>query len=189
MTSVNSIPSAGILFANPRKERRGIGNKKIGRLEHSSSHVKQLWLIASKRKSLWTDWVNDKYLKGTSIWEVNPHHSSSWGWRGLLRVRDKAKPLIRHIIGNDTSTRFWTDPWLDNGSLLDAFSDRAIYDLGQDKNVLVAEYISEGNFILPTPISSDIIEIRRMISQYELPISPMKDFIAWTPSSNGGWGG
>lgn len=102
--------------------------------------MKQLWLIASKRKSLWTDWVNDKYLKATSIWEVNPHHSSSWGWRGLLRVRDKAKPLIRHIIGNGTSTRFWTDPWLDNGSLLDAFSDRAIYDLGQDKNVLVAEY-------------------------------------------------
>lgn len=66
----------------------------------------------------------------------------------LLLVLDS--PLIRHIIGNGISTRFWTDPWLDNGSLLDAFSDRAIYDLGQDKNVLVAEYISEGNWILPT---------------------------------------
>ncbi|XP_071718391.1 uncharacterized protein [Rutidosis leptorrhynchoides] len=56
--------------------------------------VKQIWRIVTKEDSLWSKWVNPIKLKSVSFWDVNPSLSDSWGWKYLLKLREKVKPHV-----------------------------------------------------------------------------------------------
>uniref|UniRef100_A0A803Q0X5 Reverse transcriptase domain-containing protein n=1 Tax=Cannabis sativa TaxID=3483 RepID=A0A803Q0X5_CANSA len=51
--------------------------------------AKYIWAISNKSDSLWVKWINNIYLKNSSIWTYELKIDSSWYWRKLCHVRDK----------------------------------------------------------------------------------------------------
>lgn len=56
---------------------------------------KQVWHVASKRKSIWADWVYNRYIKKKSFRDIKVWSNSSWGWRGILNRR---KPVSANVL-------------------------------------------------------------------------------------------
>lgn len=60
-------------------------------LWNEAAILKQVWWIASKKDSLWLKWVNEVYLKKENIWDIQCKPDSSWPWKQILKMRDKAR--------------------------------------------------------------------------------------------------
>ncbi|PWA63442.1 hypothetical protein CTI12_AA355830 [Artemisia annua] len=54
--------------------------------------MKHIWNVAAKKDSLWVKWVN---VESRSLWEVRIDSNSSWGWKTLLKLRDRVR---QHIV-------------------------------------------------------------------------------------------
>lgn len=53
--------------------------------------------------------------------------------RSILSIGDVLKRYIRSIIGDGSNTNVWSDIWLSEGSLIDLFGERVIYDSGSSE--------------------------------------------------------
>lgn len=104
-------------------------------------------------------WVSDKYLWKKSFGDVKTSSSASWCWRGILSLRPKVLPYIRHLIGDGRATKFWLDPWLQDGRIKDLFPFRIIYDLCMGESIHVSQFISPRGWLLPLPTSRDLITL------------------------------
>lgn len=47
-----------------------------------------------------------------------------------MQMRPKVFPFILHLIGDGKGAKFWTDPWLSVGQLMDVYGARVVSDLG-----------------------------------------------------------
>ena len=90
--------------------------------------------------------------------------SASWGQCGILGDRASTLQHIKHLIGDGKSTRFWLDPWLPGGRLIDQFGARAAHDLGLGRDVLVSHFITNGCRPFAQPISSRLATIFLFVS-------------------------
>lgn len=55
------------------------------------------------------------------------------------------------------------DPWLPCGRLIDRFGQRAVYDLGLGKDISVGKFVVNGEWSLPSPTLTDLMDIFAMI--------------------------
>ncbi|XP_071715054.1 uncharacterized protein [Rutidosis leptorrhynchoides] len=92
--------------------------------------VKQIWRIITKDNSLWSVWVNLVKLKGQSFWDIAPKQSDSWGWKFLLKLRDKVKDHVGAEIVNGSIKYHW----ITNGGKNVPFSTQHVWiDLKSNK--------------------------------------------------------
>ena len=100
--------------------------------------------------------------------------NDSWGWKGIIKMREKVLPFIRLIIGNGAATSFWYEKWLADGRLIDPYGDRAQYDLGLGPKVMESRFIGPDWWHLPPPNSKDLMLIWGKIIEE---IVPFPNFI------------
>ncbi|KAK3204586.1 hypothetical protein Dsin_018632 [Dipteronia sinensis] len=81
--------------------------------------------------------LGSNHLKGSNLSEAKAPHTCSWDWRKLLHLRLIAHPLIKHFIGNGSSTSLWFDNWHLDGPLLSKWSPRVFYYSGLSLNATV----------------------------------------------------
>lgn len=103
--------------------------------------LRQLWNVVQNKPTCWNIWLNAKYLKGKSFWDVSIPKAASWRWKGILALRRIALPQIKFLVGSGHVVKFWTDPWLNGGRLQDRFGGRAIYDLRLGVDVKLHQFI------------------------------------------------
>nr|GEU38750.1 RNA-directed DNA polymerase, eukaryota, reverse transcriptase zinc-binding domain protein [Tanacetum cinerariifolium] len=60
--------------------------------------------LNTKKDYMWVKWIYEERLKGTSIWKIEHDARTSWGWRNLLKIRDKIGHHIWHTIENGKNT-------------------------------------------------------------------------------------
>jgi hypothetical protein len=72
--------------------------------------MQRLWQLLVDEDTLWVKWMRAKYLKGSSIWTARPPSNASWGWKGMLSVRNFLLPHISYQIGNGDSILLFQDP-------------------------------------------------------------------------------
>lgn len=137
---------------------RGLGIMPV-KLWAEASLLRQVWGTASRRKSIWVDWVEKRYIKSSSFWDIKIPLNCSWGLRGLFNARTRALQHVHHIRGDGASTFFWLDPWLTNGRLVDTFGDRAINDLGLGQFVKVNRFIIDERWEFPAASSNQLMDI------------------------------
>ena len=81
----------------------------------------QVWNVVSNKNTCRNLWVNAKYLRGESSWDVMILKTTASGGKSILSLRPIAPPNIKLLLGNGHQIKFWTDPWLNGGRLKDCY--------------------------------------------------------------------
>ena len=81
--------------------------------------LKHIWVIVSNQNSLWLQWSHVFVIKSNCFWTMKAPCDCSWTWRKLFQLRPIARPFVRSITGNGTSTFFWYDNCHTAGPLID----------------------------------------------------------------------
>jgi len=147
--------------------------------------IREIWNVILNRTTCWNIWVNVRYLKGDSFWDVASPKSASWGWKGILALQPLALPHIKFLLGNGHTTHFWTNPWLPGRRLRDCFGSRTMYDLGLGKDLRVSTFIVHGGWHLPPPTSATLMDIFHLIPIECQPWPEFGDEIVWTLEEEG----
>ena len=139
--------------------------------------AKQIWNIAVNKETLWIQWVHTEKLKGKSIWEIAIEAEDSWGWKNLLKIRDKIKNNVKYQVKNGKFTTMWYDNWSDMGPLIQYNTYRDIYDARFPINVKVGDMIQNGAWKWP----QEWYEKFPLITSIEVPniVDDDKDRVVW----------
>ena len=131
------------------KKKGGLGFKNTVNLNNVLA-LKHIWsLFQPSAQSLWVQWVHTYRLKGKSFWVVKPPSTCSWAWRKLLRLRDLARQMLSHRVGNGEHTFLWYDNWHSLGPLVEKFGTRVIYDSALPRNSRVSTVILNNSWAWP----------------------------------------
>ena len=87
----------------------GLGTKSIHGTAKAAL-LSQVSNVVSNKSTCWNLWVNAKYLRGESFWDVMIPKNASRGWKSILMLTPIAIPLIKFLVGNGHQIKFWTDP-------------------------------------------------------------------------------
>nr|GEZ09847.1 RNA-directed DNA polymerase, eukaryota, reverse transcriptase zinc-binding domain protein [Tanacetum cinerariifolium] len=101
-------------------------------------------LNKTKKDSMWLKWIHEERLKGTSTWKVEPDVNTSWGWRNLLKIRDKIGHHLFHKIGNGKGVSAWHDRWHDLCPLDQYITNRDLYEESFSQNDNVVDLVDNG---------------------------------------------
>ncbi|GJV21719.1 hypothetical protein Tco_1370739 [Tanacetum coccineum] len=121
----------GLLICTGPKDQGGLGFKSF-KLWNKTLLVKHLWIVASRKESLWVKWINVVKLKKRSFGDINIDPKDSWGWKCLLNLRTWVGDHMRYRIGDGKSINVWHDKWNNEVSLSSVISKKEIFYAGFD---------------------------------------------------------
>lgn len=147
--------------------------------------LRKVWNVVSNKHTCWSLWINAKYFRGTSFWDVLIPKTAPWGWKNILVLRLIAMPHIKLLVGNGHQIKFWTDPWVNGGRLKDCHGDRAVYDLGVGPDINVPQFIQNHRWKFPTPTSNALMDIFQTIPNEIEPWPNFNDGLVWTLQEHG----
>lgn len=102
--------------------------------------LKLIWLVLSRKSSLWVSWVTHYLIRDSSYWDISPNTTcGSWMWRKLLKLRDVASTFFKSDIRDGASTHFWTDIWCGSQPLIHASGAAGTIFLGIGRKAKVAD--------------------------------------------------
>ncbi|GJZ15925.1 hypothetical protein Tco_0551602 [Tanacetum coccineum] len=164
------------------KEQGGLGLKPL-RKWNEVLLITQIWKIIENKESLWVKWVNTVKLKNKSFWEIDGNSTDSWGWKNMLKIRDKIKPYVFYEVGNGNSISAWYDKWCDQGPLNRFITNRDIYDARLKNDAKLSDLICNGNWIWPDEWGDDFPEL----NQLAVPnLNQRDDRVKWVDNNNKG---
>ncbi|RAL47356.1 hypothetical protein DM860_013321 [Cuscuta australis] len=82
----SKVPAVGWDDVCRPKKEGGLGIKNLALWNYACNHS-LLWDIANKKDVLWVKWIHNKYLKGSSIWDIQPKSGMCYYLRKLLHNR------------------------------------------------------------------------------------------------------
>ncbi|GKC69120.1 RNA-directed DNA polymerase, eukaryota, reverse transcriptase zinc-binding domain protein [Tanacetum coccineum] len=121
----------------------GLGLKDLN-IWNKAMLTKHLWQVAMEKKSLWVKWTSVEKLKGRSVWVINEEANDSWGWKNILKLRDEVRGHIVMKIGNGEKAKVVYDNWSSIGILQYFITQRDIYDVRLNANMVVKDLVSNG---------------------------------------------
>lgn len=74
--------------------------------------AKQAWRILTEPESLCARVLKARYFPNTSIVEAQANPGISYTWRSILKGVELLKEGLICTIGDGTSVKIWSDPWL-----------------------------------------------------------------------------
>ena len=146
--------------------------------------LSHLWKIVNKDcSSLWVNWVIHTVIKHKSFWMLPIPTDCSWIWRKILTLRDSARGHLNFRIGDGATTLLWLDPWYNSAPIASSPKDPIISYLGSTPQAKVSDWISQGLWAIPDPISSQ----RRSRARFDdwlatftfPPVSSNPDLLSW----------
>jgi hypothetical protein len=149
------------------KSEGGLGIKKL-EIWNQAAMLNHIWSLFAQAGSLWVAWVELKWFKGKSFWQISIPKVCSWSWKKLLKLRDIAKKFIRFKIGDGNRTYLWLDNWHPLGRLVDRFGFRIVYDSGSCLEAKVSSIIRNGDWFWPKARSDILVDIQIKLSDIPL---------------------
>ncbi|XP_020243287.1 uncharacterized protein LOC109821515 [Asparagus officinalis] len=99
------------------KQEGGFGLRKLNDLCQAAA-LKLIWRLLTTN-TLWTNWINVRYVRGANFWESTSNLLDSGTWKHISSLKGKALNCIRKTIGNGETTSLWFDPWLQEGRIIE----------------------------------------------------------------------
>ncbi|GAV81788.1 hypothetical protein CFOL_v3_25241, partial [Cephalotus follicularis] len=78
--------------------------------------LKQIWNLLTDH-SLWVQWCKLNLIRKLSFWNTPATGSSSWAWRQILLLRNKASRHLIYVCGKGDRFSLWYDPWFNGSSI------------------------------------------------------------------------
>lgn len=113
--------------------------------------IKLGWRYIYHSDSLWSCVLAAQYYKGC-VGDFTKSKKSNWSpiWRGILKGSDVVMSSISIFIGNDISTKFRLEEWVNNiGPLIAYVSNPSLIP---DLNVTVADFFYQGIDLLKSSV-------------------------------------
>ncbi|XP_020258784.1 uncharacterized protein LOC109835211 [Asparagus officinalis] len=99
------------------KQEGGFGLRRLKDLSQAAA-LKLIWRLLTAN-SLWTNWMNVRYIRGDNFWESNTNLLDSGTWKHISSLKNQALKCIMKSIGNGETTSLWFDPWLQEGRIIE----------------------------------------------------------------------
>jgi len=142
-----------IYTCRPKKER-GLGLRRLEDLIKAAGLKLICRLFNSK--SLWAIWMQKRYLKNISFWDVSPLLTDSGTWKFMTELHHYAKSNMMKVIGNGSSTLLWHDPWTNEGRLVDLLGAGSHTTLTHRQHWRVSSLIHNQQWSLALPALTPI---------------------------------
>uniref|UniRef100_A0A803Q9D0 Reverse transcriptase domain-containing protein n=1 Tax=Cannabis sativa TaxID=3483 RepID=A0A803Q9D0_CANSA len=133
----NSIHTISWSSLCKSKFKGGLGIRRIKDF-NSSLLLKWGWKLITDPQNLWCSIMNEKYLKGRNLFDVEKKGTESMLWKAILKSRPLLKEGLCRKIGDGTTTSIWFDAWVPNGEHM----PQPLLDATQGAN-LVSYFINE----------------------------------------------
>ncbi|CAA7020439.1 unnamed protein product [Microthlaspi erraticum] len=160
----------------PKKEG-GLGLRSL-RSWSETCGLKLIWMLFFRAGSIWVAWIREKYLSHSPLWALNgKNYEFSWMFRQLLKLRGKAFPLLRTLIGNGEDTFFWWDPWTPYGPLIHYIGCDGPSLMGIPLFSTVSDLITPQGWRLPSARSDKQLNLMAFITTMQLSLS--NDQMVW----------
>lgn len=111
-------------------------------------------------------------------------HDSCWCWRRILENWELVRQQIFCVLGDSISTDFLSDSWHPKRKLEDWVDQDIITTLGVSSNIVVVDFISNGQCDFPGFMEDKVNEVTALISTVELNVQE-KDQMVWKVISSG----
>ncbi|KAF7844979.1 putative ribonuclease H protein At1g65750 family [Senna tora] len=167
------------------KQNGGLGLKHV-RVQNKAFMTKLGWGLVNQKDALWARVLRAKYKCGDDlIPTVRRINTASRLWKGIADSWKHVQEGMVWRIGDGKRVRFWSDPWLPNGSALCHYSLVPLSDVELDR--VAADFVSASGgwewgkfeFLLPNEICS-------LIAAVTPPSCVVQgDHIAWKYSRDG----
>lgn len=73
---------------------------------------KKVWRILQAPTCLMACILKGRYFPDCSILSATPKTHSSYAWKSILFGKELVVKGMRMVVGNGTTTKMWTDPWI-----------------------------------------------------------------------------
>ncbi|KAK1284164.1 hypothetical protein QJS10_CPB21g01730 [Acorus calamus] len=144
----------------------------------------RFWEIATNHPSLWAQWIQKRYLKKCSLWEVRPTCSSTTVWRKILKAGEWIRPKTHYVIFDDHTINLWFDPWLRGYGLAYHFHGQPLLCWGPPKYTTVSKFIIDGQWRKPSRWPIDLDSLWEEISELDVGgVGP--DILIWKGAKTG----
>ncbi|KAK4397997.1 hypothetical protein Sango_1275200 [Sesamum angolense] len=130
--------------------------------------------MSQKADSIWVTWIQQNRLEQQTIWSFHGAYGS-WGWKQLLKIRNKFLTSVEIKVGDGDSFRLWSDPWHPDGPLVHKVS-RGPKIIGLPVDSCLNSFIHQGLWNCP---SSRNMDIRDIIARFPPIHYGMPDRIFW----------
>lgn len=112
-----------------------------------SHHINAL---LQKYDTFWVKWTIRYNIGTKNFWLMKVPQSCSWIWRSILKLRHTFKPLVQIKLSKASVCKFWSDPWLGKGIVLDQlFTYQQKQQSRITGNALAVDHIVNGKSVLP----------------------------------------
>lgn len=122
-------------------------------------------------------------IKNREFWQLSIPCECSWAWRTILKGRKEVVVLMRKIVGNGQSIKFWLEPWTARGTLSDYFPDLLQYHSICNRNATVSHLIEGETWCIPEFVRNQLCDTAREFKETE--ITDEEYEWVWTPTKSG----
>lgn len=136
------IPSLGTWSAIPKKG--GLGIHKAHEWVIVCT-IKNLWNVIIKEDTLWVRWIRNRYLDKNTIWSFLHYVTCSWLWCKLSSHIFLFKNNVDYRLGDETTFRFWHNPWVKGKFLTDILDERMVLYLVKGNDCTIQEAMKDIN--------------------------------------------
>ena len=98
------------------KQQGGLGIRDI-KLNNEAFLPNQAWRIWTNLNGIRAKFLKQRHFPNTHFLNPTISNYGSHSWKAILKGHSILSKGTRWIVGNGQSTKFWTDPWLLNGTL------------------------------------------------------------------------
>ena len=124
-----------------QKSKGGLGVGDIA-VKNAALLFKWWWRFATENDQLWKRVVKSIYQESSEFIPSSSGHKCTGPWQQIKKLLTDNQPLslnFRHhlkvAVGNGARTRFWEDPWLQEGVIRELFPQ--LFDLSSQQNTAI----------------------------------------------------
>ena len=160
-----------------RGERRKIHWVRWGELCKPKGKAKPAWRLLQNKNSLFYRVFKSKFFPHCSLMEAADTQDGSYAWKSILIGKEILKEGMRWRVGDRTSIRVWSDPWLPS-NFLPYISTPNTQGM---ENMLVASSIDTGSNSWHSEVLRNLFLPRDVQLIESIPLSsiPAEDKLIW----------